>query len=227
MQIVIEIILCAIIVAGAFLGVKKGFITIMAKPVKVIASIVLAFIICEGVATNVVVPLIEAPITNYITDFLYANCSGLTAENIEKELPTILKISASAFNIDVKELAIDSEGSVLNSVISELTMPVIEIMAVAIAFVISYVVLRILLWVAFGLINLLFKGGLFGLLNKSLGFVLGTVLSFAAAWAVAVLMEFIFHIPAVSASEVIADFEGGFFYTFFNTYSPIELLLSF
>ena len=226
MKIVIEILLCAIVIAGAVLGVKKGFVSIMAKPIKVIASLILSFVVCQGVADALVIPVIEGPITNYITEFLYTNCSGLTPENVAEELPTLLKISAAIFNVDINSMAAES-GDLLNNIVSKLTMPVIEVVSVIFAFVISLIIFRILMWVLFGIIDFAFKGGIFGVLNKTLGLVFGTTLSFVAAWAVAILLEFIFHAPIFEANELISNFEGGFFYNFFNTYSPIELLLSF
>ncbi len=227
MKVIIEILLCAVIAAGAIIGAKRGFVTIMAKPVKVIASIALAFVLCKGVASLVVLPIIEAPITNYISEFLYANCSGLTAETISTELPTILKISAAIFNIDINALAREADGEILDAIVERLTLPAIEVISVIIAFVLTLVLLRILLWVMFGLVNLIFKGGIFGVFNRAFGLLFGTAISFVLAWAMAVFLQFIFHIPALESNEVIAGFEGGFFYNFFNTYSPIELLLSF
>jgi hypothetical protein len=71
------------------------------------------------------------------------------------------------------------------------------------------------------LVDLIFSNGVFGALNKTLGGISGAIIAFAAAWALSVLIEFLYHINGTGLEN------PGFLYTFFNTYSPIELLLSF
>lgn len=226
MQIVIEILLWSIIILGTIMCTKAGFVEIIAKPVKFIAALVLAFTLCSAVAESIISPMIQEPITNYISEFMYENCSTITAENATEELPTLLKIAAAIFNIDITEVAA-SGTDIVENIIESLTVPVISVISVVLAFIAVYVVSKLALTLVIWLINALCSGGLIGAVNRLLGLVFGVVLSVAVAWALAVILELVFHLPAFESSEAIANFEGGFLYTFFNTYNPIELLLSF
>lgn len=227
MKVVIEILLVAIIVFGTVFGVKKGFIEITAKPVKFIAALILAFNLCASIAEAIIAPMLYNPVVNYISEFMYENCASLTAENAAEELPTLLKIAAAIFNIDIAEAAASGTSTVIDNIIDALTAPVINVIAIIFSFIIVYFLAKLLLTLAIWLVNFLCKGGIIGAVNKILGFVFGALLSVIIAWAVAVLLDLIFHLPAFEGSELIANFEGGFFYRFFNTYNPIELLLSF
>ena len=222
MSIFVEIILWAIIIVGVALGVKAGFISMAAKPVKLILSLVLAFALCASFATAVVTPIIEQPITNYIYEFLLENCPELNIDNVTEELPTVLKMAAGMYGIDVEEIVAQNAGrDIIAEITAVLAEPVISIFATIISFVVLYFVFKLVVTIALALVDLIFSNGVFGALNKVLGGVSGAIISFAAAWAVAVLVEFLFHINGNGIEN------AGILYTFFNTYSPIELLLSF
>ena len=227
LNIVVDVILIAIVLIGAIVGIKKGFIKMAAKPVKFVAAIALAFAICSGVAESFITPLIEEPITTYVSEFLYDNCSNITAENAAEELPTLLKISAAIFNVDVSDVTNGVGGDVLGVIAEHLTTPVINIVSLIISFVIIYIIASIVFSIVLALINAIFSKGVFGVLNKFLGFVFTGAVAFIASWGLAVLFEFVIHLPMLESVELFNGFEGGFIYNFFNTYNPIELLLSF
>ena len=218
----IEILLWAIIAVGAALGIRSGFIRMAAKPIKFILAIVLAFSLCSSFAEGIVVTIIEKPITNYIYEFLAENCPNLSPENITEELPTVLKMAAGMYGVDLEELASQyAEMDIIGEITNTLATPVIEIFSLIISFVLIYLISKLLITLTLALLDLIFSDGIFGALNKILGGVSGTILAVAAAWAVAVIVEFLFHINSDGMEN------AGFLYTFFNTYSPIELLLSF
>lgn len=221
-----ELLLLAILAGGVYVGIKKGFISIMAKPVKFFASILLAFGICNGFAKVFVTPVIDAPITNYIAGFLRDNCPTLTAATAAEELPTLLKIAAAIMGIDVKAIQATADTDFITAAVGELASPAIHIVAVVISFVIVYFIGRLLFTLAFYLINRFCKGGIVGNVNKTLGIIFSFSLAFMVAWAVAGFSEFIFNTP-VFASTAMVDYNGWILYRFFNSFSPIELLLSF
>ena len=227
LKVILEIVLCAIVLIGTILGIKRGFVSIAAKPVKIIASLAIAYSLFTAISVAVVLPMIEAPVTSYISEFLYENCSTITAENVNEELPTILKMAAGLANIDVETVANDAGNAVVEAIVAKLTAPVLDVISGLISFVLVYFAASIVLSIALWFINLLFQSGVLGALNKTLGFVFGTALGLIISWALAVIVELVFHLPAFESNEVIANFEGGWIYTFFNTYNPIELLLSF
>lgn len=222
MSVFVEILLWAIIVVGVALGIRAGFIRMAAKPVKLILSLVLAFTLCTSVAEGVVTPIIEQPITNYIYEFLAENCPDLNIENVAEELPTVLKMAAGMYGIDVEEIVAQNAGrDIIAEITAVLAEPVISIFAIIISFVLLFIVSKLLVTLALALIDLIFSNGVFGAFNKVLGGLSGAIISFAIAWAVAVFVEFLFHINGSGMEN------PGILYTFFNTYSPIELLLSF
>ena len=226
LNIILNILLSVILIFGVIIGIKKGFISLAAKPVKFVASLIIAFSLCSVFASAVVYPIIEAPITNYVKDFLYANCQGLTAANASEEIPTILKISAAISGIDVAEIT-GNATNVLDAIVENLTSPVISVVSVIIAFVLLYLVSKILLTVALWFFNIVFGSGVFGFLNKLLGTVVGFCFAVIIAWAFVSVFEYAIHLPMFEGNGALSEFEGTFLYGFLNTYSPIELLLSF
>ncbi len=225
MNIVIDIILCAVIAAGVVFGIKLGFVKIAAKPAKFLLALLIAFSMCSSVAQEVVAPMIDEPVTNYVSDFLYENCGDITADNANEELPTLLKFAAGMLDIDISEAA--GEGDVIANLVDVLIDPVIKIISSIFAFFALYILLKILLSLAFWVINILLSGGMLGFVNKLFGVVFSTLVAIMLAWGIAVVLEFVFHTPAIAQNPTIADFDGGFIYSFFNKYNPIELLLSF
>lgn len=222
MSIFVEIVLWAMIIIGVALGIKAGFIRMASKPVKLLLSLALAIALCTSFAAAVVVPIIEQPITNYISEFLIKNCPELNVDNIAEELPVVLKMAAVMYGINVEEIVAENAGrDIIAEITAVLAEPVISILSIIISFVVLYFVFKLAVKIVLALVDLIFSKGIFGKLNKALGGVSGAIISFAAAWAVAVLVESIFHIIG-SGNE-----NAGIIYTFFNTYSPIELLLSF
>ena len=227
MKYIVDIVLIAIFVVFSIIGIKSGFIKLAAKPVKFILSIVLAFTLCSTVAENVVTPIIDDPVTSYVGDFLVENCKDLTNDTAGKELPTLIKLAAKASGVDLENGLTGDE--IIRVVTDELLDPIVGFISVLIAFIAVYILSKVALWIIFGFINALFKRGLFGVLNRILGFIFSGVFGIAIAWGVAVILELVIHGPAFETVPVIAEFDadGGFIYNFFNTHTPIELLLLF
>ena len=146
--------------------------------------------------------------------------SHLTADNIDQELPTILKMSAGLFGINVKELAQTSPSDVVRVIVEELTKPVIHVIAVIVSFVILYFVFRLALAMIIKLLDYILKSGPLGLFNKILGFVFSGACFFIVDWIVVVVVQFVMNFAGIR-------YDGGFVYNIFNTLNPFELLLSF
>jgi len=227
MTIAFEIIIIAIFAVCAFIGIKFGFIKLAAKPVKFVLALILAFTLSSVVAEKVVTPIIDEPVTNYVSDFLYSNCSDLTGDNLNEKLPTLLKLAATVTNVDL-ESGMDMSGAdLVAAIVDKLIGPVISFVSSLIAFFAVYFVSKILLWLVFWLINSCFGNGLLGVVNRVLGFLFFGFIGIVAAWGFAVITELVIHVPAFAENPTFASFEGGLLYNFFNTYNPMELLLSF
>ena len=226
-KLLLELILLGILGLGVYFGLKNGFVSIMARPVKLFAAIMLAIAICSGVARVVIVPIIDAPITNYISSFLYDNCSAITPETTADEVPTLLKISAAVFNIDLYAVALKAEGNVIEAIVSNLADPAIYVISVVISFVLCYIIGRVLFSILLFLIDVFVKGGLLGRVNRTLGVIFGIGVAFIGAWAFTGAVEFILNTQIFAGSDLSMASNGGMLYRFFNSFSPIELLLRF
>ena len=227
LKIVVDLILVAVVVVGIVLGWRRGFVGIVAKPVKFAASLGISFGFAKAFSTSIVLPMIESPASNYVRDFLYKNCSGITAETAADELPTLMKIAAAVFDIDISQVAEGSGGSVIDVIAEKLTHPVISMVSIVISFFALLIISNIVLAIAIAIIKSLFKKGILGAFNKVLGVIFGLAFFFIISWGLAVIFELIINIPSVSEASWAAEFEGGFVYAFLNEYNPIELLLSF
>ncbi len=225
MNIVIDLILFAVIAAGAIMGLCMGFIKIAAKPAKAVLALIIAFSLCSAVADSFVAPMIDEPVTNYVSNFLYEECGDITVENAEQKLPTLLKFAAGAVGVDVAEAA--GEGDIIKNLVDVLIDPVIGIISVIFAFIGLYLLSKLLLSIAFAILGYMFQDGMLGALNKIIGVVFSTLAALLIAWGLAVILEFVFHSAVFESNQAIAEFEGGLLYKFFNKYNPIELLLSF
>ena len=227
-NIIVDVILCAIILIGAIIGVKRGFVKIAARPVKFFASLAIAFALAATVADSFILPLLETPITNYLTEFLRENYGNLTAETAGTDLPTLIRFSAFLLGLDINEVVAEGGNeAVVDIVIDKLVAPVIGIIANVIAFIIVFIVLNILFSILFAIINAIFSRGGLGVLNRSLGCIVSAALSFSIAWGLAVIAAFVVHSDSFGSAEIFRDFTGGPIYNFFNTYNPIQLLLNF
>lgn len=226
-EILVDVIIAAIIIIGAALGISRGFIITVTKPVKWVAAIVLAVALCNPVADALVQPLIEAPITNQISDYLSDKCANITAATAGEQLPTVLKLAAGIVDVDVSSLSGGSSEEFIIELVDKLAIPAIHLISVIISFAVVYILSKILLALLVSIINKIFDYGVFGVFNKILGFVFGTAFAFITVWILTSIFGCIICLPSVSDIGWISDFEGGYIYKFFKEISPMDILLSF
>ena len=230
LDIILNVILGLILVCGIYFGYRKGFLRIAATPVRFFAAIALTFVCCAPVSEALVKPLVQEPISNYTADYLYENCRDATAENVEDELPTLLKMAAGLADINVEEIAADAENkgeAVIDAIADKLTEPLASLVAVAITFVAMYFLSKLIIGILIGILNRMLKGGVLGWFNKILGVVVGSLFGIVVAWGTVAILEFLFHSSVFAGNPYVSEFEGHALYLFFKTYSPLELLLSF
>ena len=226
-NIVVDLILCAIMVFGVVLGIKNGFLLTVAKPVRWVAALVIAFSLASVVGESIIQPLIEDPITNQITDYLVEKCPDITPSNADDKLPTLLKIAASIVGVDVSAIKQDSVVDFVSVLVSKLASPAVSLISTIIAFFALYLVSKIVLSIGVKLLNAIFKGGVLGALNKTVGCVFGLCFSFAIAWLFTCVFSYVVHFPMVASTSWGSSFTGGYIYRFLESITPIELLLSF
>lgn len=225
--VIVEVVILAIIITGAILGVKYGFFLALTKPVRWFAALALAFVLCGFVSDTLVQPLIEDPLTVQITEYLTEKCPDLTKETAEKELPTVLKLAGLMVGVDYDSFTGENAEEFIGQIVDKLAIPAISLISTVLSFFLLYFVLKLLLAFSISILNHLFKSGVLGVFNRILGCVFGVSFAFVAAWVGVVLFGYITSIPIWASADWIAEFDGGFLYDFFKRMSPLDLLFSF
>ena len=227
-NVLFDIIIVAILAVGAIVGIKNGFIDTIARPVKFVAALALAFSLAASIGNAIVEPIIGPAISHKLTDILVEKYSEITAATANESLPTLIKFAASLCGVDVAGVASGADGiSAIEAISQAVTAPVVDIMSTIFGFIIVYFASKIILNVIMLLINSMVDGGLIGAVNKTLGCVVTLFLAFIVVWALTSFSEFILNIPAVASADWVQGFSGGPIYKFFRSFTPLDLLLSF
>ena len=161
--------------------------------------------------------------TNQLAKFLEEKCKDLTAANASEELPTLLKMAAGLFDIDVDQIAANAGDALAEKLAETFTSPIVSLVSVVIAFILLLLVYSVLFSVILWLLNGIFHMKPLAWLNRSLGVFFGLAFALIIAWLVSMLVGFIFNFPALSS----IGFDGGAVYRFFREYHPLDLLLGF
>ena len=226
-SVIFDIVLAGILVLGFFIGIRCGFIKIIAKPVRSVASLSIAIGCSSSYSAKFIEPQIYNTVAAKLSDYLYTHCQNITPENMSDELPTILKISAAIFNIDINSFTPDSFDALVDSIVGALAAPVVRIISVIIAFVFLYLISKLAFTVLFAIINAVFDSGVLGVPNKILGCIFSTAFAFIIAWGLTTVFDFAIHTSVFNNVAWMKEFIGGPIYKLFKNLNPIDLLLSF
>ena len=227
-SIIFDLILTAILVAGVVLGIKNGFISTVARPIKFVGAIALALALAAPFGAVFIEPVVGPAISTKVSNVLVEKYSDITAETASAELPTLIKFAASMCGVDMSSVDTYADGTlVIEALVEKVTDPVAEIVATLVGFALVYIIAKILLGLLLHFVNEMFESGITGTANKALGATFTFLLAFCAAWAFTTLMEFFLNIPLIASAEWVQDFEGGLLYRFFKLFTPLDLLLSF
>ena len=224
MNAVVDIILIVGVLAGALVGLMRGFVRTVSKPVKLVFALWIAFSLCSVVATKWIEPRIYDSVTSQFSAFLYSHCGDLSSENVAEQLPTVLKVAAALFQVDLG--AIDGEDMVA-AVVSALSAPFAHFVACILSFLLLYIVDRLLLSLILRLLDAIVSATPLSPFNRILGFLFGAALSFLTVWALTGIFTYVLNIPAVAETAWASAYTGGPVYRFFRSINPIALLLSF
>ena len=223
MKIIIDLILFAILGAGIFLGYKRGFVQTVAKPVKLVAVWFCSIRCCSSFASRLIAPLVQAPVTKNLSEFLNKKCDGLTEANASEELPTLLKIAAGIFDINIDDVAVGAESSLTERLAETFTQPLVSLFSVVISFVLLLLIFSVVFTVALWFLNYVFRMRPLAWVNHTFGVIFGFAFAMIVAWVVSMLVGYIFSFKAFSS----LNFSGGAIYRFFKAYHPLDLLLGF
>ena len=227
-NVIFDIIIVGIFVAAAIIGIKKGFIETISKPIKFVAALVLAFSLAGFVGANIVEPIIGPAISHKLSSILIEEYSEITASTANESLPTLIKFAASMCGVDIESIASGADGiSIIEAIVDAVTAPVIEIFGLIFGFIITYFLGRLLFSFVMMLVNSIVKRGLVGKVNMTLGCIFMLFLAFVVVWVLTSMSEFLLNIPLIASASWVDDFTGGPIYNFFKSFTPLDLLLSF
>ena len=227
LKISLEIILLAILIGGAYYGIRLGFIRIAAKPIKFVLGLVFAFSLCGPVGTTIIAPLIQSPLTNYVKEYMYERCAALTADGVLERTPTLLKMAGAAFDVEFGAAGVDSTDAMIEKVVVSLTAPAVLLISSVIAFILLFLISKLLFSLAVSVVNSVFEIGVLSRINRVMGLIVAAFMSFFAAWAFVSLIDFVLHLSIFDSVDAVRQFDGGRLYRLFKNISPIGLLLSF
>ena len=226
-KIIVDLILTAFIVTGVVMGIKRGFIKTILKPVRFLGSFGIAVGCASGFANSVISPIIFDPIVNKVSAHLYQYCPDITQATVEEKLPTLLKVAAAVFGIDINNLTTEQSHEFIDTVVATLAAPVVNVISLIVSFFALFLISKLLITIAFLIINKFFDKGILGVPNKILGCIFCTLFAFTVSWFCTVAFDFIIHTQAFANVSWAYGFEGGVVYKLFKEITPIELLLSF
>ncbi len=223
-SIVFDILLMLIVLTGILLGIKRGFVKTVAKPVRFFASLITAFYLSSPISVRFIEPLLKAPLANQIKTYLYNHCPNITPETASEELPSALKFAATSLGVDVSSLP--SENTI-SAIVDALANPVVHFISVIITFIALYFIAKLVYTLLISLLSTFFDKGFLTVPNKVLGSVFNALAAVVIAWFVAIAFDFVIHLPALSGITWLSGFEGGFVYNLLNRLNPMDILLGF
>ena len=223
-KISLDVFLVLVLLAGIYLGYKRGFVKSIAKPVRFFASLATALSIAPGVSQVILEPIIKAPVTNKIKDYLLENCPNITPESASEELPTLLKFAASLLDVDTATL---SSENTIGAIVDALASPIVHFVSVIITFILVYFIFKLIFTLLIAMLDKFFDNRVLSVPNKLLGAFFSFFLAMAAAWVFTIVFDFVIHSAILEKTLIAEKFEGGIVYGFFNKTNPVDILLGF
>ena len=227
-SILFDIIIVCMLLAGGFFGYTNGFVVTVARPVKFVLKLVLAFSLASVIGSLIIEPIIGPAITHKVSSVLIEKYSDITAATATDRLPTIVRLAAGMCGVNVQDVATKADGvAVIEAISGVVCAPVVEVIGLVLGFVIAYILSQFLVELLMVFIDNLMNSGVTVTVNKTLGCAFSLLLAFISCWVFTTFFEFVFNIPAIAATKGVSGFNGGPFYNFFRSFTPLDLLLSF
>lgn len=216
LSIFIDVLLVAILICGIALGIKRGFIRTLTRPVRFVGSIAIALSLANSVSIGIIEPMINAPLASQVESYLAEHAVSETGE-----YPTVIKFAAGLSGIDL------SVPGAAGDTVTTLIAPVVHFICLIVSFVLLLILSRIALTIIFKILASVFDGAILALPNRIAGCIVSGVLFFVFAWIFVSVFDFFIHLPALASKPWAAEFGGGYIYKFFKAFSPIDLILGF
>ncbi len=214
-NIIVDIVIILLLILGGFVGYKKGFIKSLKRPIRLFGGFILSFSLCNAVSVGIIEPIVKAPISTKIEEYVFEHfMSG-------GEYPTIIRIAAALMDVDLSSA--ESVEQIINSVLD----PTVHFISVIIAFVLIYILSKLFLSLLVSLVSLIFDKTILSMPNKIIGCIFCTLATFVFLWMGVSVLDFIVKLPVFEGTSFATNFTGGAVYSFFRSFSPLDLLLSF
>lgn len=188
MNIILDLIVIAIIVAFVIISAKRGFVRVAVEVAGFIAAVMISLSLSTTLADFTYNKAIEPSIISSVGE-VAENTTADTAENVWEALPDFIKNNAERFGINKEEITRNiSSGMGQNTteIVTDISQNSIKPVAVGILKALYEVILMLVLLVIVKFlarfINKLFSFSLVGKLNKVLGGTLGLVKGLIIAW---------------------------------------------
>ena len=214
-NIIVDIVLVLLLLLGGFIGYKKGLIRSLRRPIRLFGGIILSFSLCNTVSVGIIEPIVKEPIATKVQEYVFEHFMN------GGEYPTIVRISAAIMDVDLSNT--ESVEQIINSVLD----PTVHFISVIIAFVLIYILSKLLLSLVVSLLALVFDKTILSVPNKIVGCIFCAFATFVFIWMGVSATDFIVKLPMFEGTSFAANFTGGPIFNFFLSFSPLDLLLSF
>lgn len=214
---VLDLLLPIIIVIGLLLGYKKGFFETVSKPLKLVFTICLTIITAAPIINVWTRPLFTGKVHGWIYSSLMERCPDITAETASDSLPTILKLTAELFKIDITTSAeLSSAEAIIDAVSEKMALPIGNLIAVVVTYVVLFFVSLIFTKILLAILNKCVKKGFLGRVNQFLGLITGGMIATVLACIISSI-----------AFKVSPEFASGQVSTFIRNINPFAILMKF
>lgn len=196
---IVDVVLIAIVCGGFIYGAKCGVVKVIAKPLKMLSSFILAAIAAIAFSSNLVFPAIKGPIVENVSAYIVKSCEG------KDDIPVFYKLMG---------ITRETVSAGAETVSTELVEPAALILSVIITFFTVYILGKLLLGLVFGLLNFVLNFGVLKYVSRVAGAVVGIAVFFVISTLVANVFGFCASLGLFKNVGLLSDFTGGFVFKF-------------
>ena len=226
LTVVLDFILIGILIGSMIVGLRDGFVTAIAKPMKPIFSLGFSLIFANSFAVIAVAPIVKEPLYNWISGILYDNLINLPPNATAADLPMLVQVVASFCGVDMSGF-VGGDEAVISAWVSQLALPLVGLAAIVISFILLLIISGIVLSIVLAILNTILEAGVLKVVNRVIGCVVCVFFAVFTARSIISLFDYAIALPQLAESNAVKNFTGGFIYNLFKQYTPFELLLNF
>lgn len=219
MNIVFDIILVSLLAFGFIHGLRKGLVKILFRTFKKGIALLVAFIFAKPFSELLqpkILPTIRTTLVNAIKNNVTSSDSGA---EITQTVPSVLRRIAGLFDVDLTaygDKAIQGGGDYIQTFADLAATPITNAISIIFAFVMLYILARLLLWPACALTNLVFHAPILKQINSVLGGFVSLFFFTIIAWIICEVgifcLSFFPNSPLLSSFSVDKTFICKFFH---------------